>query len=184
VKEKYRVTFDSALDNCFHVHKENGKILRFKEASRRLYYFDTKDRDETETLLITTVEGNKNKLSARHVLQATHARALQRVIGRPSTADFIRYVATNAIPECPITVQDIKNAEFIWGPDIGSLKGKTVRGSSPQVKLEATSIPVEIMQQYQHVTLSVDIMKVAGILFMMSIAKHIKFGSAGKLDNM
>jgi hypothetical protein len=25
VKEKYRVTFDSALDNCFHVHKE-GKF--------------------------------------------------------------------------------------------------------------------------------------------------------------
>ena len=62
VKEKYRVTFDSALDNRFNVHKENGKILHFKEASRRLYYFDTKDRDETETLLITTVEGNKNKL--------------------------------------------------------------------------------------------------------------------------
>ena len=113
VKEKYRVTFDSALDNCFHVHKENGKILHFKEASRRLYYFDTEDRDETETLLITTVEGNKNKLSARDVLQAARARKLQRTIGRPSTADFISYVATNAIPHCPIIIQDIKNADFI-----------------------------------------------------------------------
>ena len=41
VKEKYRVTYDSALDNCFHVHKKTGKILKFKEADRRLYYFDT-----------------------------------------------------------------------------------------------------------------------------------------------
>ena len=45
VKEKFRVTYDSATDNSFHVHKE-GKILKFKEATRRLYYFDTADRDE------------------------------------------------------------------------------------------------------------------------------------------
>ena len=184
VKEKCRVTFDSALDNCFHVHKENGKILKFKEANRRLYYFDTKDRDEVGTMLITTVEGNKSKLSARDVLQATRARALQRIIGRPSTADFIRHVATNAIPHCPVTVQDIKNAEFIWGPELGCLKGKTVRTHSPQVRLENISIPVEIMQQYKEVTLSVDIMKVTGIPFLMTTSRHIKFGSAGKLDNM
>ena len=36
VKDKYRVTFDSAMDNCFHVHKP-GRILKFREASRRLY---------------------------------------------------------------------------------------------------------------------------------------------------
>ena len=184
MKEKYIVTFDSALDNCFHVHKENGKILYFKEASRRLYYFDTKVRDETETLLITTVEGNKNKLSAKDVLQATRARKLQRVIGRPSTADFICYVATNAIPHCPIIIQDIKNADFIWGKELGCLKGKTVRSNSPQVRLETTSIPVQIMQQYKEVTLSVDIMKVTGIPFLMTISRHIKFGSVGKLDNM
>ena len=29
VKDKYRVTFDSATDNCFRVHKDNGKILKF-----------------------------------------------------------------------------------------------------------------------------------------------------------
>ena len=28
VKDKYRVTFDSATDNCFHVHKP-GRILKF-----------------------------------------------------------------------------------------------------------------------------------------------------------
>ena len=184
VKERYRVTYDSALDNCFHVHKENGKLLKFKEAQRRLYYFDTDNREEVGTMLITTVEGNKSKLSARDVVQATRARQLQRILGRPSTADFIRYVASNEIPNCPITVQDIKNAEFIWGRELGCLKGKTVRTNSPQVRLENISIPVEIMQQYRDVTLSVDIMKVTGIPFLMTISRHIKFGSAGKLDNM
>ena len=46
VREKYRVTFDSAMDNCFHVHKDDGKTLRLQEASRRVYYFDTVNRDE------------------------------------------------------------------------------------------------------------------------------------------
>jgi hypothetical protein len=26
-RERYRVTFDSVMDNCFCVHKSNGKIL-------------------------------------------------------------------------------------------------------------------------------------------------------------
>lgn len=47
VKDKYRVTFDSATDNCFHVHKPGG-ILKFSEASRRLYYFDTEFRNERQ----------------------------------------------------------------------------------------------------------------------------------------
>ena len=73
VKEKFRVTFDSALDNCFHVHNGEGKILSFAEAPRRLYYFDTEDRNEVETMFITTVADNKSKLSAQDILQATRA---------------------------------------------------------------------------------------------------------------
>lgn len=44
VKEKFRVTFDSAADNSFHVHKPD-KVLKFREATRRLYYFDTAERE-------------------------------------------------------------------------------------------------------------------------------------------
>jgi hypothetical protein len=40
VKDKFPVTYDSTLDNVFHVHKHD-KILKFREATRRLYYFDT-----------------------------------------------------------------------------------------------------------------------------------------------
>ena len=125
VRECFRVTFDSAMDNCFHVHKA-GKVLRFQEASKRLYYFDTADRDEEGTMLTTTVDDNKRKFSALDLTQAKQARALQRRIGRPMTRDFIRYVASDMIPNCPVTIQDIKNAELIWGPDLGCVKGKTV----------------------------------------------------------
>ncbi|MFN9902563.1 MAG: hypothetical protein ACK55Z_28035, partial [bacterium] len=41
-----------------------------------------------------------------------------------------------------------------------------------------------IMEHYRNVTLSVDIMKVTGLPFLMSVSKHIKFGSAGMLRDM
>ena len=50
--------------------------------------------------------------------------------------------------------------------------------------MENNSIPLQVMQQYKDVTLSADVMKVIGIPFLMTISKHIKFGTAGKLDNM
>ena len=135
-------------------------------------------------MFITTVANNKNRLSAHDFSQAKAARTLQRRIGRPMTRDFIRYVATNLIPNCPITVQDIKNAEFVWGPELGCLKGKTTRQPSPKVRIEVMPIPIQIMQQYKDVTLSADLMKVTGIPFLMTVSRHIKFGSAGKLDTM
>ena len=184
VKEKYRVTFDSATDNCFHVHKEN-KVLRFKEAVRRLYYFDTAEKDEESTLLVNTmVADNESNFSAYDVTKAKLARTIQKRIGRPSTADFIRYVSNNLIPNCPVTAQDIRTAEVIYGPDLGSLKGKQVRRKSPVVRPQSYNIPLTIMQKYRDVTLSADIMKVCGIPFLNTISRHIKFGSAGRLDNI
>ena len=183
-KQRYRVTYDSATDNCFHVHKDNKRILKFKEATRQLYYFDTADRDETGNMLITTVENNKSKLSAYDFSQAEKARTLQRRIGRPAVKDFIRYAATNLVPNCPVTIQDIKNAEFLWGPDIGCLKGKPTWEQPSAVRITGNDIPLQIMQQYRDVTISADVMKVTGIPFLMTISKHIKFGSAGKLDTM
>ena len=95
------------MDNCFHVHK-NGKILKFREATQRLYYFDTEERHEDSTMLITTVDENKSKFSAYDFSRAKLAWSIQRRIGRPNTRDFIHYVENNLIPNCPVTTQDIK----------------------------------------------------------------------------
>ena len=76
VKEKFLVTFNSALDNCFHVHKE-GKILTFREAVQRLYYFDTAERHEESTVLISTVDGNESKFLAYAYSRAKLSRSIQ-----------------------------------------------------------------------------------------------------------
>ena len=76
VRERYKVSFESAVDNCFHVHKSDGKTLRYQEASRRLYYFDTVNRDEEGTMFINTIDENKNKMLALDLTQVKRARAL------------------------------------------------------------------------------------------------------------
>ena len=98
-------------------------------------------------------------MSAHDYSRAKIARALQRIIDRPTTK-IIHYVGENLIPNSPITVHDIKNAEFIWGPELGALKGKTTRQTSPHIRMENNSIPMHVMQQYNDVTLSADVMKV------------------------
>jgi hypothetical protein len=125
-----------------------------------------------------------SKFSAFDVSKAKVARTLQKRIGRPSVKDFIRYVENNMIPNCPVTSQDIRNAETIWGPDLGCLKGKTVWQQPKTVQTQSYTIPASIMQQYKDVILSADVMKVNGIPFLTTISRHIKFGSAGKLDSM
>ena len=82
---------------------------------RRLYYFDTMNRDEEGTMLITTVDNNKSKLSTLDPTEAKRAQALRRRIGRPSTCDYIHYVNMNMIPNCPIIVQDIKKTQSSYG---------------------------------------------------------------------
>ena len=166
------------MDNCFHVHKE-GKILKFREATRMLYYFDTAEQHEEATMLISTVDENKSKFSAYDYSRAKLARTIQCRIRRLESRDFIQYIESNLIPNCPITTQDIQNAEFIWGPDLGSLKGKTVRSQPQAVHTQLYTIPLTIMEQYRNVTLSADVMKVNHIPFLMTISRHIKFGSAG-----
>ena len=94
-------------------------------------------------MLIIVVDDNKSKLSAHDFSRAKIARALQRRIGRPMTKDFIHYVTANLIPNCPITVHDINNTEFLWGPDLGSVKGKTTRQLSPQICMKNHSIPLQ-----------------------------------------
>ena len=115
------------ITKYFRVHKDNGKILKFQEATKILYCFDTVDRKVEETMLITTVDDSKSQLSAHDFSRANIARVLQRRIGRPMTNNFINYVIANLIPNCPIKVHDIKHAEFVWGPDLGSLTGVVLR---------------------------------------------------------
>ena len=180
VKEKHRVTYDSTNGNEFVVHKDDGTTRIFQQSNRGLFYMDSA---ETGTLLVSTVAENKSKYTNRDYSRAVLAREIQKRIGRPSTKAFIKIVDNRLLPNCPITRDDILAAEHIFGPDVGSLKGKTVHRPSERVEARVNNIPMVIMERYREVVLGVDIMFVNRIPFMMTISRNIRFATSTNIKN-
>jgi hypothetical protein len=92
-------------------------------------------------------------------------------------------VEQNLLPNCPITKRDILAAEHIFGRDVGSLQGKTVRGKSTRVEGFTVDIPDTIMSRYKNVILAGDIMFVNKIAFFVTVSRYLWFGSVEMIQN-
>jgi hypothetical protein len=95
------------------------------------------------------------------------------VIGRPSTHTYLAIVDNNLLPNCPVTRTDILAAEVVFGPYLGSLKGKTVRKDTDHVHPEYENIPRELMELYQDVTIAGDLMFVNKIAIFICLFPKI-----------
>jgi len=142
VAEKYHVAFDSEHGGSFIITKPDGKVFEFKQSAGGLYFLDT---DETGQVMVNTVADLKSNYTNEDYLKALRARELQIMIGRPNTKHFIQIVTSNQLPNCPVTRADIIAAEHIFGPDVGSLKGKTVRRRPHLAKPTIEPLPPQIM---------------------------------------
>lgn len=74
----------------FKVTKGDRLTREFKALDSRLHYCDT--RELTGTVLVNTVDEKKAKYTGRAYKQASLARRIQDVIGRPSTRDYHKIV--------------------------------------------------------------------------------------------
>jgi hypothetical protein len=162
----HHVSYDSTNGNTFKVEKGDSVQL-FQQSPKGLYFFDTKISKDA-CVFVSTVENNHSNYTTRDYSRALLARKLQQNIGRPSTKIFLQIISNNLLPNCPVTTQDVLNAECILGPDVGSLKGETVRRWPIPVADHLVSIPAELMQMYCEVTLSGDIMFVNWIAFFVT----------------
>ena len=90
VSKKHRVTYDSGNkdEQGLVVHKEDRSKRIFRPSKKGLYYSDV--AHDVGTIMVHTVDSVKSKYSVRQYSLAKKARALQDVIGRPSTEDYIR----------------------------------------------------------------------------------------------
>jgi hypothetical protein len=132
---------------------------------------------------VNTVASNKGHYTNDDYLKALRARELQIKIGRPNTKHFIQIVTSNQLPNCPITRADIIAAEHNFGPDIGSLKGKTVWRPPHLAKPTIEPLPPQIMSRYRNVTLANDVMYVNGIPMLVTISRSIRFATVEALPN-
>jgi hypothetical protein len=97
------------------------------------------------------------------------------MVGYPSPSDFTTMVRANMIRNCPVTPTDITTSNKIFGPDVASLKGKTVRNRPAPVLTDYAEIPQTIIDLNKDVTLAADVMFECGLGFMVSTSRKLKF---------
>ena len=79
------------------------------------------------------------------------------------------------IPNCFVILDDIKNDNTIFGPDVPSLKGKILIILPKPVVSNYAKILKEILQLNKMVFVEGDIMFVNGMELIVSIYRHVKF---------
>ena len=142
--DKFRITVDTSVKDCVNVHTDEG-IVKFKRLPEGLYGFDpTSVSDRALSCLVRTVEENKIGFTKREIGDAMKARNLYHNLGCPTVENMKSLLRSNAIQDCPVTAEHVTNAEAIFGPDIGTLKGKTTHRKPRIVTQDVIAIPPEI----------------------------------------
>ena len=167
--------------------------MKFRECTSGLYYFDASAGDNNNNtrnpptdylFLNSTVEGNKNQYTRREIEGADQARALNKKIRRPSEKGFTDILSNNMIRNCPVPPDDAKRALKIYGPDIATLKGKTVKKQNSAIpNYQASQIPTPIIAQYPNVRLFIDVFWVNGKPYLHTISEWIKFRTVAAIPN-
>ena len=185
--DKYKVTYDSSIDDAFYVHTPE-KTVRFARNKSNLYVHkpkslaaDDKAQEAKETQLhshLQTVEENLKFYTPREVQHAKAARELLSILGSPTVRDLKAAIAMNAIAELPIKTQDVDLAEKIFGPDLGNLKGKTARQTPPPMVTDQIEIPEELYMKRSDLELCIDIMYVNEAPYFTTISKALYYRTA------
>ena len=160
---------------CHGFVVESPNMPHFKETAGGLHVYAMSTMKKDAHLLanitaidkkkgngIRLVEENKKKYTDRDVERADRARRFQELSGS-SLATFLDVVDNNLLKNNPITRDDVKMTEDIYGTCVSNLQGKTARKKVPHVEIEIKTVPKSIMDKYRAVTLCVDIMFVNGI---------------------
>jgi hypothetical protein len=82
------------------------------------------------------------------------------------------------IKSCLVTPDAITNARTILGPNLPSLRGKTVRKTPAPVVSEYVLVPSKVVDRNKIVRLAADVFFIDGTAFLLSVLRQIKFITA------
>ena len=154
---KFWVTYDSSdCNGVFQVHTKHGAV-EFKPTPKGLHALNLKNNPNAAFLLVNDadvqmphiahnqlhvnkVRANFEGFSCKQVEGATAACRLMGMVATPSPHDFEGMVRLNMLKDCPITNDDIKNANKKFGMDLATIRGKTVRRRPKRVITDYVNI--------------------------------------------
>jgi len=164
--------------------------MAFREHAMGLYVYDTSAKslkvnyDNNHNLLntsydylfINTVDSLSSEFTKREIEEAKRARLLYINLGRPSMSKFIRLLSNNNIADCPVRPEHARRAQYVFGPDVAGLKGKTTRRAPAHVDdIVPVPVPAFIREWHNNVTLCIDIFYVNGMPFFHSVSRKLQF---------
>ncbi len=196
--DKHRVVYDSAKEDAILVHTDTG-VIKFKRTPEGLYAYKPSDNykqlvaesksmavyaqtEEKAQHHVSTVKENMAGFTKREVERAKLARKVYHAMGCPTVESFKHAIRSNLIKNCPVSTQDAINAEKIFGPDVGTIKGKTTRKPPPVARDDYIEIPEEITSR-DNLTLYMDVTFVWGLPAMTAIDDTIRYRSLVPLES-
>ena len=92
-------------------------------------------------------------------------------------------IEASLLNNCTVIKVDILVTEYLFGPDLGSLKEKNTRSKTKHTPAVNNTTPHGIIKVHGNTILCSDIMFVNRVVFMTIISIHIKFRTAQHLKN-
>jgi hypothetical protein len=99
------------------------------------------------------------------------------MVGNPTDKEFKGMVHEKLITDCPLTVQDVENANHIFGPNLANLRGKMIRTKPEHVRVEYVQISWDFVELHKYVMLVADIMFVNGLPFLVTSLREISLAT-------
>ena len=179
VNNSHSVRYIERTDSFIVQVKQLGLNYRFKrDLDSNLYICDLDTMVyKSSTVNVATVSDRKKKYTIRQIQQAELAREYQRKLGYTSPGQLIKMISHGKLENGTIVAQDVLRAIDIFGPDLGSLKGKT---PSHKAELEE-EIPVIASVQPEIQTMYVDLMYVSGLPYLLSVVNPLEYVMVHKL---
>ena len=175
---------DTQVENSISLHWVNGNPLVFIPTHNGLYCYTLSNEETINSIwaMISMVEGNADKYTKHDYCRAIEACRFQNVIMWPGDQELMD-TSIQHLKDCLITQQDIMAATDIFGPNLGSLKGKTVHRPNPHVKTGTPGVPMEILSIHHDIMLAIDIMFINKIPFLVMVSRNLKFGMVEALNS-
>ena len=133
-------------------------------------------------LFVTTIHDQANHYTCHTYECAQVVQHLQNIIMRPASCHMCNIAITH-LCNFPFTKEDIWATDDIFGPNLGSLKGKTVWHPNKHIQATTSAVPQSILKLHRDVVLSMDTMFVNKLPFLVTSSCNLHFSTVESLPN-
>ena len=147
ISQQYHLSMNTQKANATLMKHHNGNVTVFTPSANGLYKHALTNNESITGFwsCIQTIAEHKDHYTQHEIEAANQARHFQNIIMRPSDRELMD-VSIDHINNCPITRRAIHIAKDIYGPNLGSLIGKTVCRTLPHLPSGIDPVPSHILK--------------------------------------